>query len=194
MVNGRISWTVNATPDICYPGSTLRFDNWTYSDLFYETELDLGRRTFTSIETSNESAIFNMTNNGDHDLTYPIFYHGNGSDDGNGTWTGFNMSIAGRSTVSLNSSDEGANHFNSNSEVENYIDDILISNNLTQRERKDLLSYWTPLWFNSTQSFVLAFMTIAEYDDLLPLTVEPTPKTVRRVGIYWIDDIPVTEI
>ena len=82
----------------------------------------------------------------------------------------------------------------------------LVERGLTDREIEDLVRFWIDgvgdeygmqaekPWFKGPQESanVIFFMPQSEYDRILPIEITPAPDTLTRVGIFSIDEIPIS--
>ncbi len=92
------------------------------------------------------------------------------------------------------------------SEVRKSLKGDIVGRGLTKSESEDLLEFWVDgiedgaglkaerRFFQSEQNEsagLLYFLLQSEYDRMLPLTVEPVPPMIARVGIVFISGVPV---
>lgn len=99
-----------------------------------------------------------------------------------------------------------------NTDCFNYslIEDVLNETALTDREIADLMNYWDDIWFEPQIVFdeknkkwkqnsygladsaqILYMIPEEKYDTLLPIDISPKPEFLKRVGLFYITDIPV---
>lgn len=71
----------------------------------------------------------------------------------------------------------------------------LIEKGLTTQEAQEMIDYWTTYWFYPTNvgnyTRLLYIVPQSVYDQLLPLSITPTPDVIKRVGLFTITDIPI---
>jgi len=87
------------------------------------------------------------------------------------------------------------------------IQEILNNSGLTQQETNDLIEYWSNIWFEpnvyyseergwwrgsaTERAQILYMIPEYAYDELLPINITPQPETIKRVGLFYITDIPI---
>ena len=71
----------------------------------------------------------------------------------------------------------------------------LINRGLTHDEANELLTFWEDWWFRPTNignyTRLIYFIPQNVYDRLIPLSIEPKPSSLKRIGIVTITNIPI---
>lgn len=65
-----------------------------------------------------------------------------------------------------------------------FLEKSLAQLGLTEREAEEFIVYWLPQLENNPYNLI-RFLTIAEQDRNMPLTIEPKPDTIIRVMMVW---------
>ncbi|ODS36948.1 hypothetical protein BEH94_03985 [Candidatus Altiarchaeales archaeon WOR_SM1_SCG] len=77
------------------------------------------------------------------------------------------------------------------SSITQKVRDKLINRGLTLSEANELVDYWSPIWFGDDTSFVLYTMPQEIYDNELPIVMCPEPEDTTRIGMFYVEDIPL---
>lgn len=70
-------------------------------------------------------------------------------------------------------------------DVEMFVAQALLAQGLSKKESADFLEYWIPRMRTEHPYVYVYFMPQADYDDLVPMTIVPTPDTVIRVYMLF---------
>ena len=168
-------------------------DGTQYNYLFYECQMNITQGVIAFVTDDGENVTFYVKNAGDFEITDIFYIYGYSL--GNTFWNrGLTyvhidkLGIGEQKTITVerkNNSDYDTSEILS----------VLINNGLTEKESKDLLDYWENIWFRPTnmRTFAQMFYLMPQsvYDELLPISIYPTPEVIRRVGLFFITDIPV---
>jgi len=186
-----IGWTVDIINN-----TVVSPDGTEYEYLFYECQINLGQGVIAFVTDDGENVTFYVKNIEDYDIK-DIFYIYGYPETGGMLWR------PGLTYIHIDSLESGESTTitvpkkNNTSYDTSEILDALMNSGLTQKESQDLIDYWEDIWFLPTNfsPYAQMFYTIPEevYDELLPLTISPTPEIIERVGLFFITDIPINE-
>ena len=170
-------------------------DGTRHEYLFYECQMNITQGVVAFVTDDGENVTFYVKNIGDFEIT-DIFYI-----------YGYSLSDAfwrrGLTYIHIDRLETGEEKVvtvkRKNDSEYDTIDilDALVKNGLTEKESWDLINYWEAIWFRPTNmgTFAQMFYLMPQnvYDDLLPISITPIPEIIKRVGLFFITDIPINK-
>ena len=187
-----ISWTVDiVNKSVVAPNGTV------YKYLFYECQIKYSKGVIAYILDDGINVKFYIMNVADYPISDIFFIYGYPTGTPDFMFRGITYVKIERLesysesviTVPLNN-----NSLYGTSEILY----SLIENGLTEQEAEDLIDYWEKIWFYPTNlgSYAQILYTIPEdiYNELLPISIYPQPEIIKRVGLFFITDVPINSI
>jgi hypothetical protein len=197
-----IGWTIDIVNN-----SVIAPDGTEYEYLFYECQMNISQCVVAYVLTDGKNVTFYVKNIGGYPLSDIFFIYGGYLQQKLGL-----ANILGKYIIDINYGltyikiDELANNEEKSVIVPlkdsaeyniSEIKDISIELGLTEKEALELVDYWEDIWFHPTyfSSFVSMIYTIPQevYDELLPISINPKPETMHRVGLFFLTDIPIND-
>lgn len=92
-----------------------------------------------------------------------------------------------------------SSNLNNNVSLTENITQLLMKQGLTRNESVEFVDYWLSEWFKTGGYKVAVYeyssliYTIPQeiYDSFLPISISPEPDIVKRVGLFYVTDIPI---
>ncbi|MFE3845823.1 hypothetical protein ACFL1L_03060 [Thermoplasmatota archaeon] len=183
-----INWTFDIVNNsVVAPNGTV------YDYLFYECQINVTQGIVAYVVEDGINITFYVENVADYSISDIFFIYGYSTD--------ISIWSRGLSYVHIDTLESGEETSitiplkNNSSYDTDEIFSSLIENGLTANEAKELIDYWQEMWFHPTNIGTYAQMiyTIPEeiYNDLLPISIIPTPEIINRVGLFFVTGIPI---
>lgn len=206
-----IGWTVDIVNN-----SVVTPDGTVYEYLFYECQMNISQCVVAYVLYDGKNVTFYVKNIGGYPLSDIFFIYGNYNTSKRlellklqekhpelGISFEEHMGFRDITFIHINSLGVGEEKSitipinNSSSYDTKDILQSLINCGLTEKESQDLVDYWQEMWFNPPNwgSFAHVIYTIPQevYDELLPISINPKPETMHRVGLFFVTDIPINQ-
>lgn len=185
-----IGWTVDLDNN-----TIIAPDGTHYNYLFYECQMNITQGVVAFVTDDGENVTFYVKNVGDFEITDIFYIYGYPLSD--------NLWSRGLTYIHIDRLETGEQKTitverknNSNYDTAEILE-ALVDNGLTEEESMDLINYWEYIWFRPTNigTFAQMFYLMPQsvYDELLPISINPTPEVIKRVGLFFITDIPVNK-
>ncbi|MCD6237360.1 MAG: hypothetical protein J7K13_05355 [Thermoplasmata archaeon] len=197
ITNDSILWSINVSSD------SIEQDGILYPYLFYEGKLQLPQHIEASINYDGRNITYYVRNNANYNISTVFFILGVEYYDylmyKNSSHLKpifecvyFGNLKPGEEKTITNTSAE----IYSVTKAADMIYNSTLEMGLTPEEANELIDEWKGWWFYPTNdgiyTRVIYIVPKAVYDEILPLTVTPSPDDIKRVGIFTIKNIPTT--
>jgi len=183
-----ISWTIDIMNN-----SVISTNGTIYDYLFYECQINVSQGVVAYVVDDGVNVTFYVQNVAEYPISDVFFIYGYSTNE--------SMWHRGLTYVHIDTLDSGEQTSITvplNDDVSYEISEILaslIDYGLTEKEAKDLIDYWEQTWFYPTnlETYSQILYTIPEeiYNELLPISITPTPEIIERVGLFFLTDIPI---
>ena len=189
-----LGWTVDIINN-----SVVAPDGTIHEYLFYECQINVTQAVVAYALDDGANVTFYVKNIADYNISNLFFIYGGYIQD---EFFGYNH--YGLTYITIEKLDSGEEVSisvplkNSTDYSDNGIKDILIELDLTEKEAKELVDYWLNMWFYPTNlgPFAQMIYIIPQkvYDEILPITITPCPEIIKRVGLFFVTDIPINNL
>jgi len=188
--SGGIGWTIDVVNN-----SVVAPDGTVYEYLFYECQINVTQAVVAYIIDDGTNVTFYVENIADYTISDIYFIYGCPK-----YGSMFQTLITYIHIDSLESGEQTSITVPLNNDSSYDISEILLSlmgQGLTEKEAQDLVDYWERIWFYPTNfgSYAQMIYAIPQeiYDELLPINIAPMPEIMKRVGLFFITDIPINQ-
>jgi len=185
-----IGWTVDLDNN-----TIIAPDGTRHTYLFYECQVNITQGVLAFVTDDGENVNFYVKNVGDFEITDIFYIYGYTLSD-----TIWNRGLSYIHIDRLRIGEEKTITVKRKNDSEYdaaEILEVLMVNGLTDKESWDLIEYWEPIWFRPSNvgAFAQMFYLMPQnvYDEFLPITINPVPEVIKRVGLFFITDIPVNK-
>ena len=207
-----IGWNVDIVNN-----SVVAPDGTVYDYLFYEGQMNISQGVVAYVVLHNENVTFYVKNIAKYTISDIFFVYGKRYDAGM-AYMDFYYSRDFCYIESLKSGEEKivtsklvdpsklvpssytSANLNNNESLSEDIIQLLIKQGLTRNESVEFVDYWFHEWFTPSYKYRIyeyshLIYTIPQdiYDSLLPLNISPEPDIIRRVGMFYVTDVPVVK-
>lgn len=196
----KIIWNVSVVKDWIQIDASDEYEYGPYEYhkyLFYEGEIQYSPNIYANITTDGINATFTAKNNEDYKISDVYFVYGNYKRSEILDYNHYGLTFVYLDEMESNQ-EKTISVLLDHADTEEFenLSSSLVNQGLTQNEADDMITNWTYFWFGSGGNigpFANLFYTIPQttYDELLPISIEPSPNEIKRVGIFTITEIPV---
>lgn len=186
--DGGIGWTIDIVNNsVMAPNGTV------YDYLFYECQINVSQGVIAYVVDDGVNVTFHLKNVADYQISDIFFIYGYSTNvsmwQRGLTYLYIDTLESGEETNMTVPLDDDVSY--ETSEIFN----SLTERGLTDKEAMDLIEYWEQMWFYPTNlgSYAQIVYTVPEeiYDDLLPISINPQPEIIERVGLFFVTGIPI---
>jgi len=200
-----IGWVVDIVNN-----SVIAPDGASYDYLFYEGQMNISQGIVAYVDDGENITFYvkNICNYPIYDVFfiygYTHFFPSQKSYDENGEYYVKTLEYVGtvKHLIKIDKLDSGEAKKTVMSKCNNctiYTKEVLnclIDQGLTEEEAQEMFDYWEFEWFNTNDffgDFSKIIYTIPQkiYDELLPINITPKPEKIKRVGLFYVKDIPI---
>jgi len=177
-----------------------------YDYLFYEGEEHTAQDILANVSLEGNNITFNITNIGPS-ATEDVFfwYHTGNYTEGSIILSPY-FGLLPLENYSLSTTLQNTTSISDIWGIRGVLKEKILSKGLTETETEDLLRFWMDgevdelglraeeTWFTGRKNesaSVLYFIPQSQYEAMLPLTIDPLPPSVIRVGLVWVTGIPI---